>query len=161
MAKIRAARQAKLAAAKPAATKAKPAAKETAPKRARRTKAEMEAARTQSIVATVSVEAKKPGRKAKVKVAETAAAEPKKRRGMSAEHMAKIRAARQAKLAAAKPAATSAKPAAKAATGAKKAAAAPKTKAAAATTDGAPKKRGMSAEHMAKIRDARKKKSDQ
>ncbi|MBP6825605.1 MAG: putative metal-dependent hydrolase, partial [Saprospiraceae bacterium] len=85
------------------------AATGAAPKRTRRTKAEMEAARTQNAAASVSVERKKPGRKPKSASAKPAAAEPAKRRGMSPEHMAKIRAARQAKLAAAKPAAATTK----------------------------------------------------
>ncbi len=108
-------------------------------RRKRRTQSEMAADRSAAETTQASGERRKPGRPAQPKADKSATDAPKKR-GMSAEHMAKIREARMAKRADA------------IASGA----VTPKAKKEKATSDdGTPKKRGMSAEHMAKIREAR------
>ncbi|MCY7327923.1 MAG: putative metal-dependent hydrolase, partial [Saprospiraceae bacterium] len=122
---------------KAAASAESTSAASAATKRIRRTKEQMTADRATAAVAQPT-ERRKPGRPAQPKAAKPAGTEPQKR-GMSAEHMAKIREARMAKRAAAIAAGEII----------------PKPEKAAASADGAPKKRGMSAEHMAKIREAR------
>ena len=122
---------------KSAASVASAAAAPAATKRIRRTKEQMATDRASAAVAQPT-ERRKPGRPAQPKAAKPAGTEPKKR-GMSAEHMAKIREARMTKRAAAIAAGEIT----------------PKPKKEVASDDGAPKKRGMSAEHMAKIREAR------
>ena len=104
--------------------------------RKRSSQSEMTMDRAAAVTAKASGPQRKPGRPAKPK-AEKPTGEAPKRRGMSAEHMAKIREARMAKRAEAGATTT------KAATTEKPA------------DDGTKKKRGMSPEHMAKIREAR------
>ena len=124
-----------------AATMESAASAPAAAKRTRRTKDQMAADRATNEVTAVTSERRKPGRPARPKVEQPADANatPKKR-GMSPEHMAKIREARMAKRAeAASSGSATAKP----------------KQEKALDDNGAPKKRGMSPEHMAKIREAR------
>ncbi len=110
----------------------------TAAKRTRRTKEQMAIDRAAQATQTTG-ERRKPGRPAQPKAEKSANDAPKKR-GMSPEHMAKIREARMAKRAEAISSGIIT----------------PKAKKEKATDEnGAPKKRGMSPEHMAKIREAR------
>ncbi len=125
--------------------KAVQATAEVPAKRKRRTKAEMQAG-NEGAVATNGVQANAPAAKtAKTKKAAPAADAAPKRRGLSAERMAEIRALRGVKKAAETPAepAKTAKPAKVAKV----------AKAPSAPVDGAaPKRRGLSAERMAEIR---------
>ncbi len=125
--------------------KAVQATAEAPAKRKRRTKAEMQAG-NEGAVATNGVQANAPAAKtAKTKKAAPAADAAPKRRGLSAERMAEIRALRGVKKAAETPAepAKTAKPAKVAKV----------AKAPSAPVDGAaPKRRGLSAERMAEIR---------
>lgn len=129
--------------------KAVAAAADVATKRKRRTKAEMEAARTGAVVV-----AAKPAKPAKAPKAPKAVKAPAtnpdgtpKKRGLSPERMAEIRALRGAK----KTTEAAGKPA-KAPKAVKAAKVAKAAKAPALNADGTPKKRGLSPERMAEIR---------
>ena len=131
--------------------KAAAAATEAPAKRKRRTKAEMQAGNSAAETPVADVPKTPAAKPAKAKKATPAAdnsAAPK-RRGLSAERMAEIRALRGIKKAAETPE-TPAAPAAKAPKTAK--AAKTKTAAPAAENGAAPKRRGLSAERMAEIR---------
>ncbi|MEI6408812.1 MAG: putative metal-dependent hydrolase [Bacteroidota bacterium] len=150
MAKIRAARVAKRAAAGlSTATSSEPKVPTEPKKRGPKPKAKPEVA-----LDAVAAEPKKRGPKPKAKPEVTGSEEPKKRRGMSPEHMANIRAARVAKRAAAGlTTATSSEP--KVPTEPKKRGPKPKAKPEVTGSEEPKKRRGMSPEHMAKIRAAR------
>ncbi|MCC6279110.1 MAG: putative metal-dependent hydrolase [Saprospiraceae bacterium] len=122
------------------------AAADVATKRKRRTKAEMEAARTGTVVVAAKP-AKAPKAPKAVKAAATNPDGTPKKRGLSPERMAEIRALRGAK----KTTEAAEKPA-KAPKAVKAAKVAKAAKAPALNADGTPKKRGLSPERMAEIR---------
>ena len=151
--------------AQAAASEAKPAAKRGPKPKAQAVAAEEKPAakrgpkpKAQAAAAEEKPAAKR-GPKPKAQSAATAEAKPKGKRGMSPEHMAKIRDARMAKRAAAALAAPEQTPVEPKKGGPKAmtqtVVAKPKTQPVASADGQAPKKRGMSPEHMAKIRDAR------
>ncbi len=143
--------------------KAPAAAVAATPKRIRRTPEQIAADNAAQAAAKAAEGPKKRGPKPNPDKAPQAPKAPAlnadgtpKKRGMSPEHMAKIREARMAKRAAAGLAPMVTKPATTPKVKAAKAPKAPKApKTPVVNADGTPKKRGMSPEHMAKIREAR------